>query len=412
VTEIIFNGAGIQSFAMDAGAALTLDHRSLMLDAGDNATVLNGSITLNNSAQFINKATFSQTGALTVGTTTAAAAGSVENDGTWNVGNATTSATETVNVAFTGTGAVTIAHDSALAFGGNVSAGQTITFADATGRLTLNAPASFSGTIAGFTGTDPAHSDAIILTGIDFNSSQFASSYNSATGVLSVTDGVEIATLKFTGFTGTFAFSDLFGDTLITDPPTPPLQAATEPQIETLPTENALDGSITFAAGGSLAPIASFAPLGQDYVGTFTLDGAISGHDGASVEFHFALGNGEAQVAPGQAVTQSYAVGVADGQGGTQSQTVSVSIGGPGADNFVFKPGVGADTILNFKPQQDTIELDNFADVHTVEQLVSAITSDAHGNATIALGHGDSITIAGMTDSQFHAIAQSAIHLH
>ncbi len=45
---------------------------------------------------------------------------------------------------------------------------------------------------------------------------------------------------------------------------------------------------------------------------------------------------------------------------------MSVTVGGPGNDNFVFAPGVGADTVLNFNPQQDTIELDHFAAAQTL----------------------------------------------
>ena len=70
-----------------------------------------------------------------------------------------------------------------------------------------------------------------------------------------------------------------------------------------------------------------------------------------------------------------------------------------------------SDTILNFKPQQDTIELDHFAAVQTAQQLQAAITSDAHGNAVIGIGNHDLVTVHGVTAAQLQAIAQSAIHL-
>jgi Ca2+-binding RTX toxin-like protein len=89
------------------------------------------------------------------------------------------------------------------------------------------------------------------------------------------------------------------------------------------------------------------------------------------------------------------------------SRTVSVSIGGPGSDNFVFKPGVGLDTIVNFDPTHDTIEFDHFATVQTLQQLESLITTDAHGDAVIALGHHDSITVANVTAAQVQQLAQS-----
>jgi hypothetical protein len=89
----------------------------------------------------------------------------------------------------------------------------------------------------------------------------------------------------------------------------------------------------------------------------------------------------------------------------------SVLIGGPGNDTFVFHPGMGAETISNFAPQ-DTIELDQFANVQNLQQLASDITSNAHGDALIELGHGDSLTVAGMTAAQLQAHLQSFVHLH
>jgi hypothetical protein len=63
-------------------------------------------------------------------------------------------------------------------------------------------------------------------------------------------------------------------------------------------------------------------------------------------------------------------------------------------------------------PQQDTIELDNFANVQTVQQLQSLVTADAHGDAFIDLGHQDSIAFAGTTPAQLQVVLQSAFHLH
>jgi Ca2+-binding RTX toxin-like protein len=89
-----------------------------------------------------------------------------------------------------------------------------------------------------------------------------------------------------------------------------------------------------------------------------------------------------------------------------------VSLGGTGNDNFVFQPGIGADTIVNFNPKVDTIELDHFVNAQTVQQLQALVTSNAHGDAVIDLGHNDSITLPGMTAAQLQAVLQSAVHLH
>lgn len=126
----------------------------------------------------------------------------------------------------------------------------------------------------------------------------------------------------------------------------------------------------------------------------------------------------------GHSVTINVAGGIGDGhfnfsQSGTgtlvtdpvstpaNNQAGSVSVGGPGNDNFVFHPGIGADTIVNFDPTHDTIELDHFANAQTVQQLESLITSDVHGDAVIALGHNDSITIANVSAAHLQHAAQS-----
>ena len=83
---------------------------------------------------------------------------------------------------------------------------------------------------------------------------------------------------------------------------------------------------------------------------------------------------------------------------------MSVTIGGPGNDNFVFAPGIGADTITNFNVQQDTLSLDHFANVQTVQELQALISTDAHGDAVINLGHNDSVTLAGVTDTQLQQV--------
>jgi len=105
-------------------------------------------------------------------------------------------------------------------------------------------------------------------------------------------------------------------------------------------------------------------------------------------------------------------VAVADAQGSVANTTVSVSLGGPGNDSFVFQPGIGADTITNFNPQSDSIDLNHFSNIQSMQQLASLITSDSHGDAMIDLGHNDSITLAGMTPAQLHAVLQSVVHLH
>jgi hypothetical protein len=88
-----------------------------------------------------------------------------------------------------------------------------------------------------------------------------------------------------------------------------------------------------------------------------------------------------------------------------------VTYGEPGYDNFVFQPGIGADTIANFNARVDTIELDHFANIQNVQQLAALIGTDPHGDAVIELGHNDSITLPGVTQSYLQAHLQSLVHL-
>jgi hypothetical protein len=109
-----------------------------------------------------------------------------------------------------------------------------------------------------------------------------------------------------------------------------------------------------------------------------------------------------------------------DGQGGTiifdppaaASTSPSVSVGVAGNDTFVFHPGESLQTINNFDPHHEAIELDQFANIHNVQELTAAITPDVHGNAVIELGQGDSIAIPGVSSTFLQQNLQNLVHLH
>ncbi len=215
-------------------------------------------------------------------------------------------------------------------------------------------------------------------------------------------------TLSFVDFTGTFNFAADGSGTDIFDPST---GSATDPSVLTAATAtttgDSVNGSLSFAdahSGDTLS--ASVTPDGTNYIGSFTLDQPTESKGHVSVGFDFMANNDQMNLTPGEILTQSYNISVADSQNPAAniSQTVAVTVGGPGNDNFVFAPGVGADTITNFNPQQDTLELDHFANVQTVQELQTLITTDAHGDAVIALGHNDSITLANVTAPQLQQV--------
>jgi len=286
------------------------------------------------------------------------------------------------------------------------------TFAGSTGTLQLDASSGFSGTIIGFTGQD-----LLDLRDINFSTLHTPTySGTSSGGALTVTDGVHTAQIDLTGNYLASSFvpsNDGQGGTDIVDPPATDTSFSTS--VSSSVTGSDVSGTIAFAAvDHSNILTASFAPDSTADAGSFSLAmvGANSGQ--VSLGFEFSLDNDQINLAPGQTLTQSYSVSLVDPQNPTANleQTVSVSIGGPGNDNFVFHPGIGADTIINFDPHQDTIELDNFTNLQALQQLQSIVTPDIHGNAFIDLGHGDSITFAGTTAAQLQAVLQSAVHLH
>jgi len=96
----------------------------------------------------------------------------------------------------------------------------------------------------------------------------------------------------------------------------------------------------------------------------------------------------------------------------TAGNAVSVSIGGPGNDHFVFAPRVGADTIGNAHPQQEASELFSSMNIRSMQQLSSIISTDAHGDAVIELGHDHSVAIPGVAAGYLEAHLQSLVHLH
>ena len=71
-----------------------------------------------------------------------------------------------------------------------------------------------------------------------------------------------------------------------------------------------------------------------------------------------------------------------------------------------FRIGRGDEVyaIDNFDPNHDSIELDHFANAQTFQQLSSLVTSDAHNNAVIDLGHSDTVTLNGLNPQQLQAV--------
>lgn len=75
--------------------------------------------------------------------------------------------------------------------------------------------------------------------------------------------------------------------------------------------------------------------------------------------------------------------------------------GGLGPDTFLFRPNFGVNTITDFDINNDVIQFDK-----SIFQLVSAVashTSDSSAGAVINDGHGDRLTLTGVTAAQLAA---------
>jgi hypothetical protein len=250
-----------------------------------------------------------------------------------------------------------------------------------------------------------------------------------------LTNGSATVTLTFDDFSGSLNFAYSGGNTLITDPPPTPAvnpvvsiggpggtemydpsatNTADSPAVASTATASDDCGTVTVAGAGPADALSTtVVPQGSNDPGSLSAGAVAESNSNASVTWRFGLGNDQIDFAPGQTVTQSCEVTASDPQNPaeTVTETTSVSIGGSGNDQFIFKPGVGADTIVNFNPHDDINEPDHFADAQTVQQLSSLITSEAHGNAMIELGHNDSVTIPGVTQTYLQAHLEALVRL-
>ena len=253
-----------------------------------------------------------------------------------------------------------------------------VAFAGSTGTLQLDDSLGFSGTVGGMSGQD-----IIDLRDINFSTVHSPTYSGTSTGgTLTVADGAHTAEIALSGNYLASSFvpsADGAGGVDVVDPPTAGTPTGTS--VTSTATGNDVSGTILFAAVDHTNILkADFIADAANYAGSFSLAETSTTDVNVSVAFELNLGNDQINFTPGQALTQSYSVSLVDPQNSAANlaQTVSVSIGGPGNDNFVFHPGVGADTITNFNLHQDTIELDNFMNAETVQQLQ---TLDRHRRA-------------------------------
>ncbi len=79
-----------------------------------------------------------------------------------------------------------------------------------------------------------------------------------------------------------------------------------------------------------------------------------------------------------------------------------VLVGGAGDDLFVFGNGDGTDTVADFAPGHDIIDISQVSAIDSFAQLLAATNDDAIGNTVIDLGGGNTLFLSGVTESQLH----------
>jgi hypothetical protein len=92
----------------------------------------------------------------------------------------------------------------------------------------------------------------------------------------------------------------------------------------------------------------------------------------------------------------------------TQAASAAPAATGTTGDTFVFTANFGHETVANFHPDTDVIEIDHtvFADF---QALLAATHDDGHGNAVSAANPNDTITVENVTAAQL-AQHQSDFH--
>ena len=234
VLKLTAGASGAGALIAASGATLELAGATTAGAVTDNGTLTLDGITLKPTSVTVGS------GALVDGSGTIS--GAVTNGGTIDA----SAGTLTVTGAVTGTGSLLIGAGETLALGSSAAATQTAVFASSTGTLSLTAPASFAGSITGFTGSDLIYLGGKVATGLSYNTTSHVLTVTGASGT--------IASLTFNGtYTqGSFALTN--GGKDITDPPvkvTPKsLGAAPEPRFISSETGDAPAG--TSASLGAL----------------------------------------------------------------------------------------------------------------------------------------------------------------
>jgi T1SS-143 domain-containing protein len=313
----------------------------------------------------------------------------------------------TMNGAVTGSGTAMISGTATLGFGA-ASSVDIIFAADAAGTLTLKDAAGFTGTISGF-----SSNDQIDLTNSSYSIASVSNAtYSSGTNIttLVITDGTSTDAIKLVGDYTTNAawhFSgDGHGGMLLTD--SLPGGSADLAQTVTaaLTTQDGTADQFTFQndnQSGTLTADPTFVVSADPSADAATLDTTSSVSNDQQPPATVATG---ADTGPTSNVATTPQPSTADSttsgtQAGATAQSASAAPAATGTngDTFVFAANFGHETITNFRPETDVIEIDHkvFADF---QALLAATHDDGNGNAVITANPNDTITVENVTVAQ------------
>jgi hypothetical protein len=342
-----------------------------------------------------------------------------------NFGSVEAQSSHTLDISgnISGTGSLEVLNHATLEIDGSVAATQTLTFeggSGATGTLVLDhsLTQSFSAVISGL-----GQSDDIDLKDLTFTSGHMTASTSYANGdttlVVSNTSTNQSVSLTLSGdythSSWTLA-QDSGTGTIFHDPPATDTGAATvagSASTDLAHTVNAalnMQGAtldqFTFQSdsqSGSLAadptPVASVDPSATEVVTPDTTSTPSDHQPTAPATTAADTGPASNIAATSQQPTGDITNTGTQAGATTQTAVAPAAIGPNGSDTFVFAANFGHETITNFHPDTDVIEIDHtvFADF---QALLAATHDDGHGNAVIAANPNDSITVKNVTVAQ------------
>jgi hypothetical protein len=288
--------------------------------------------------------------------------------------------------------------------------------------LELAQPSTFGGHVVDF-----APGNFIDFDGFDLSSAHAV--YNGINGTLTVTDNTHTTSIALDGSYSTAGFtqtSDGHGGVdigMTTDQAVSDNVIAPASSLQGSPGSTTILSSLLLAndtdSGGAQLSIAAVNASGPP-----PQHGSVQLLQSGDISYTVPVGFTPPQ--PGQQATDSFDYTLVDANGATSTGHVNLSLlggtqivgtagndilvsssanetftGQGGADTFVFKPGFGQDSITDFQPGQDKIDVDHtlFADFSAVQSHMAAAGFDT----VITGGAGDTITLANVAPISLHA---------